>query len=108
MPVRPRRHRARRNLPRELQCSACGDRRYVATKDCARIRNRVAVMERILGDAPGRSILGPIIVDVAREPQGVENRGRLDRDRARPAFKGLSPAGCPFPACVAPARAAAR
>jgi hypothetical protein len=38
-------------LPRELQCSACGDRRYVAPKDGARIRNRVAVMERILGDA---------------------------------------------------------
>jgi hypothetical protein len=41
---------------------------------------------------------------------GVENRGRLDRgqsnDRARLAFKGLSPAGCPFPACVAPAEAA--
>jgi hypothetical protein len=38
-------------LPRELQCSRCGDRRHVAPKDCARIRNRVAVMERILDEA---------------------------------------------------------
>jgi hypothetical protein len=41
---------------------------------------------------------------------GIENRGRLDRGesnhRARLAFKGLSPAGCPFPACVALAEAA--
>ena len=41
---------------------------------------------------------------------GIENGGRLDRGesnhRARLAFKGLSPAGCPFPACVAPAEAA--
>jgi hypothetical protein len=27
-------------LPRELQCSRCGDRRHVAPKDCARIVNR--------------------------------------------------------------------
>jgi hypothetical protein len=49
-------------------------------------------------------------LEAIREPQGVENRGRLDRgesnQRARLAFKGLSPAGCPFPACVAPAEAA--
>jgi hypothetical protein len=39
---------------------------------------------------------------------GVENRGRLDRDRARLVFRGLSPAGCSFPACVAPAGPLAR
>jgi hypothetical protein len=38
-------------LPRELVCSRCGSSRHVHAKDCARIRNRVAVMERILGDA---------------------------------------------------------
>jgi len=38
-------------LPAELRCWQCGDRRHVAPKDCARIRNRVAVMERILGEA---------------------------------------------------------
>jgi hypothetical protein len=29
-------------LPAELRCWQCGDRRHVAPKDCARIRNRVA------------------------------------------------------------------
>jgi len=38
-------------LPRSMTCSTRGNRRYVAPKDCARIRNCVAVMERILGDA---------------------------------------------------------
>jgi hypothetical protein len=36
-------------LPRELVCSACGSSRRVEGGE--RIRNRVAVMERILGDA---------------------------------------------------------
>jgi hypothetical protein len=38
-------------LPRELTCSLCGSSRHVHAKDCTRIRNRVAVMERILGEA---------------------------------------------------------
>jgi hypothetical protein len=39
------------NLPRELQCSRCGASRYVKVEDGARIKNPVAVMERILGEA---------------------------------------------------------
>jgi hypothetical protein len=38
------------SLPRELQCSACGDRRYVALKDGARIKNPVAFQEWLLGE----------------------------------------------------------
>ena len=38
-------------LPRELQCSRCGASRYVKVEDGARIKNPVAVMERILGEA---------------------------------------------------------
>jgi hypothetical protein len=38
-------------LPRDLVCSRCGSSRHVHAKDCARIRNKVAVMERILGEA---------------------------------------------------------
>jgi hypothetical protein len=38
-------------LPRDLVCSRCGSSRHIHAKDCARIRNRVAVMERILGEA---------------------------------------------------------
>jgi hypothetical protein len=38
-------------LPRELTCSRCGSSRRVETKEGARIRNPVAVMERILGEA---------------------------------------------------------
>ena len=37
-------------LPRELQCSRCGDRRYVAPKDCARIRNRIYRLGNGAGD----------------------------------------------------------
>jgi hypothetical protein len=33
-------------LPRDLVCSHCGASRRVEAKDCARIRNTVAVMER--------------------------------------------------------------
>jgi hypothetical protein len=38
-------------LPRSLTCSSCNASRHVHAKDCARIRNRVAVMERVLGEA---------------------------------------------------------
>jgi hypothetical protein len=50
--------------------------------------------------------LAPTMTQRCARAAGVENRGRLDRDRARLAFKGLSPAGCPFPAGVAPAEPA--
>jgi hypothetical protein len=36
-------------LPRELQCSRCGCGRRVEAKDCARIVNRVALEEWLLG-----------------------------------------------------------
>ena len=62
---------------------------------------------------PGKSELhklGRLSTWKWRASRGIENRGRFDRrssnHRARPAFKGLSPAGCAFPACVAPAEAA--
>jgi hypothetical protein len=51
LPVRTRRRRERGTLPRELTCSRCGSSRYVGVEAGARIRNTVAVMERILGDA---------------------------------------------------------
>ena len=38
-------------LPRDLVCSRCGSSRNVHAKDGERIRNHVAVMERILGEA---------------------------------------------------------
>ena len=41
-------------LPRDLTCLRCGCSRRVEVKNCARIRNPVAIMERILGDL-GRS-----------------------------------------------------
>jgi hypothetical protein len=65
--------------------------------------------------------LGPLIdLEAIREPQGSRTEGQLDRGesnhRARLAFKGLGPAGCPVPACVrlrrlpapAPARGCSR
>jgi hypothetical protein len=34
-------------LPRELQCSACGDRRFIAPKDGRRIENTAAREELV-------------------------------------------------------------
>jgi hypothetical protein len=39
------------SLPAELRCWQCGESRRVEAKEGARIVNRVAVMERILGEA---------------------------------------------------------
>ena len=39
------------SLPRELTCSRCGSSRYVGVEAGARIKNPVAVMERILREA---------------------------------------------------------
>jgi hypothetical protein len=40
-----------KSLQRNLTCWSCGTSRRVEVRDCARIRNTVAVMERILGEA---------------------------------------------------------
>jgi hypothetical protein len=45
---------AAEHLPRQLTCSACGTSRRVEIAECARIKNPVAVMERILGEARPR------------------------------------------------------
>jgi hypothetical protein len=42
---------AAETLPRSLTCSSCGSSRRVKVEDGARIKNPVAVMERILGEA---------------------------------------------------------
>jgi hypothetical protein len=41
-------------LPAELTCSSCGSSRRVEIAECARIKDPVAVMERILGEARPR------------------------------------------------------
>jgi hypothetical protein len=51
--------------------------------------------------------LAPIIdLDVAREPQGSRTEGGSTVIEHGRRSGGSSPAGCPFPACVAPAEAA--
>ena len=36
-------------LPRDLQCSRCGDRRHVAPKDGQRVMSKLAFTEWLLG-----------------------------------------------------------
>jgi hypothetical protein len=46
------------SLPRVLTCSSCNASRYVKVEDGARIKNPVAVMERILGEARSIDMAG--------------------------------------------------